>query len=49
MKQNKIPYSEPSERMIDGYQEYISTDKMGSYTGLSKEPFEQPVQDADDL
>lgn len=25
------------------------TDPMGSYTGLPIDPFEQPVQDADDL
>lgn len=27
----------------------IVTDPNGSYTGRSKDPFEKPVQDADDL
>ena len=27
----------------------IAADSMGSYTGITKEPFEVPVQDADDL
>ncbi len=27
----------------------IDTDPMGSYTGRAKDPYEKPVQDADDL
>jgi hypothetical protein len=27
----------------------IQTDPLGSYTGRSKDPYEKPVQDADDL
>ena len=27
----------------------ILTDPLGSYTGVSDDPFEKPVQDADDL
>lgn len=27
----------------------IVTDPFGSYTGLVKDPFDKPVQDADDL
>lgn len=27
----------------------IQTDPMGSYTGRTKDPYEKPVQDADDL
>ena len=27
----------------------ISTDPFGSYTGLVRDPYEKPVQDADDL
>lgn len=27
----------------------IKTDPMGSYTGRPEDPFENPVQDADDL
>ena len=29
--------------------EKIITDPFGSYTGLVKDPYEKPVQDADDL
>lgn len=27
----------------------IQTDPMGSYTGRTKDPYEKPVQDVDDL
>ena len=27
----------------------IRTDPMGSYTGRTRDPYEKPVQDADDL
>ena len=27
----------------------ISTDPNGSYTGRTKDPYEKPIQDADDL
>lgn len=27
----------------------INTDPFGSYTGRAEEPYEKPVQDADDL
>jgi len=30
-------------------EENIVTDPFGSYTGLTKDPYEKPVQDADDL
>lgn len=30
-------------------EEPIQTDPMGSYTGRTKDPYEKPVQDADDL
>ena len=29
--------------------EEICTDPFGSYTGIPTEPYERPVQDADDL
>ena len=29
--------------------EEISVDPFGSYTGITEDPFEIPVQDADDL
>lgn len=30
-------------------EDVIVSDPFGSYTGLVKEPYEKPVQDADDL
>ena len=35
--------------MQEKKEEKIITDPNGSYTGLVKEPYEKPVQDADDL
>lgn len=51
MKQNQKPtfrgvmgtYSLEKEEPV------IQTDPMGSYTGLTRDPYEKPVQDADDL
>lgn len=46
---------EPAIRGITGYfalereEQPIQTDPMGSYTGRTKDPYEKPVQDADDL
>ena len=51
MKEKKIP----SIRGVSGYLKVeketlpIQTDPLGSYTGRSKDPYEKPVQDADDL
>ena len=51
MKEKK----ETAIRGISGYftlnreESPIQTDPMGSYTGRMKDPFEKPVQDADDL
>jgi hypothetical protein len=51
MKENKMP----GIRGINGYYKLekekpvIQTDPMGSYTGRSNDPYEKPVQDADDL
>ena len=33
----------------DGTSGMLNVDPFGSYTGLPEEPFEKPVQDADDL
>ena len=35
--------------MKEKKEEKIISDPFGSYTGLVKEPYEKPVQDADDL
>ena len=50
MKEKKTP----AVRGVTGYlklekEEHIQTDPMGSYTGRTKDPYESPVQDADDL
>lgn len=29
--------------------EFITADPQGSYTGIAEDPWEKPVQDADDL
>ncbi len=31
------------------YDPKIETDPLGSYTGKGEDPYEEPVQDADDL
>ena len=45
MKERTIPYEEPHERMTGGFQEYISIDRMGSYTGLLFPQAEQQIPD----
>ena len=46
---------ETAIRGVTGYytltrkQQLIQTDPMGSYTGRTQDPYEKPVQDADDL
>ena len=44
MKEN-IPAFQPED--LKGKR--ICTDPFGSYTGLVKDPYDKPVQDADDL
>lgn len=34
---------------LDFIKETINTDPLGMYTGVPENPFEKPVQDADDL
>ena len=47
--------NEPAIRGVRGYYTLkrdaprIQTDPMGSYTGRTQDPYEKPVQDADDL
>ncbi len=48
MKRKYYPI-DPEEPTIGNFSEHISIDKMGSYTGVTETPWEQPVQDADDL
>ena len=37
------------KRMKEKKESIIVTDPFGSYTGLVKDPYDKPVQDADDL
>ncbi len=38
------------EKMVDGApQAHLKTDPQGMYTGVGVDPYEKPVQDADDL
>ena len=48
-KKNSIPERYPIGSLLRMEQEVILTDPLGSYTGVSQEPLEAPVQDADDL
>lgn len=51
MKEEKIFYP-PLPVNLTGLTTFpppITTDPFGSYTGLTKDPNEKPVQDADDL
>ncbi len=49
---NKKNHSRPKKKVksvrIAG-QEPIKSDVQGSYTGIPDEPYERPIQDADDL
>ena len=45
MRKTEVPHIPPNP--FDGKQ--ICTDPFGSYTGLTAEQEEKPVQDADDL
>ena len=37
------------KKIEPGEKEKIVTDPFGSYTGVTEDPLERPVQDADDL
>ena len=49
MKRENIPFTEPAEKLNGGYQEYLSLDKMGSYTGVIEEPETIKLPDGDDF
>lgn len=56
MKKNKkkrqygdIPQNVPEMNNLSNKSHEIKTDPMGSYTGRPANPYEKPVQDADDL
>ena len=49
-EENKeIPYRIPPLELFAVPRGGIVSDPFGSYTGLVKDPYEKPVQDADDL
>lgn len=47
-EKKKLPF-ETGEADMRISSERIDTDKMGSYTGITENPWDEPVQDADDL
>ena len=49
MKRDKVPFFCPDTAMGYVGLEEIRSDVQGSYTGRSEDPYEIPVQDADDL
>ena len=50
MRKNKaVPERYPIGSLLRVEQEVIVSDPLGSYTGISQDPLEAPVQDADDL
>ena len=49
MKRDKIPFLCPDSAMGYVGLEQIHSDIQGSYTGRAEDPYEIPVQDADDL
>lgn len=44
-----FPILVPGGPMAQGGLDPTVTDPLGSYTGVPKDPYETPVQDADDL
>lgn len=48
-KRKEIPEFFPAGSFMKPYQEGIVVDPFGSYTGVTVDPEETPVQDADDL
>ena len=48
-KKNAIPERYPIGSLLRVEHEVIVSDPLGSYTGVSQEPLETPIQDADDL
>jgi hypothetical protein len=50
MKKDKnIPQRYPAGSLLRISQETMISDPLGSYTGVTDNPMEVPVQDADDL
>ena len=50
VKKDKMDVLNQQERLYRSlYEQRIITDPQGSYTGLPADPYDVPVQDADDL
>ncbi|MBQ8352015.1 MAG: hypothetical protein IJY20_08255 [Clostridia bacterium] len=48
-KKKKLVRNEPAHMQSADAPGMIDTDPLGSYTGIPDNPYEKPVQDADDL
>ncbi len=48
-KKAQKPKNEPAHMQSADFPGAIDTDPLGSYTGTPDNPYEKPVQDADDL
>ena len=48
-EKQKKPKNEPARMQSADRPGMIDTDPLGSYTGTPDDPYEKPVQDADDL
>ena len=48
-EKSKKPTNKPAQMQSADFPGAIDTDPLGSYTGAPSNPYERPVQDADDL
>ena len=48
-KQSYYPVLNPDNGYLINGVKLIDVDPMGSYTGRTSDPYEKPIQDADDL
>ena len=48
-KDSYYPVLNPDSGYLVSGIKIIDTDPMGSYTGRASDPYEKPIQDADDL
>lgn len=48
-KKDDIPERYPAGSLLRVEQEVIISDPLGSYTGVTQDSLEKPIQDADDL
>ena len=48
-EKKKLQKNEPAQMQSADFPGAIDTDPFGSYTGTPANPYERPIQDADDL